>query len=168
MNGTCSISAARRRNVLASSVYCFEAAPADVLHTTNAPTAAPRTSASTTWPGTNDSLASLHGSPFISMPPNTGMYCETGNPERNNGWDFGAGGAAKWRSPLGYECAYDDANGNLLPDTNGNYTYNYADPPKTIQHALVDFLAHYFYEAHSPGGGNDVYEPNVTTVPECE
>jgi hypothetical protein len=74
---------------------------------------------------------------------------------------FGAGGHTKWRSPLGYECAYDD-NDNLLPDEDANYTYNYEPNPYTVRHGVVDVLTHYLF------GGDAGYDPNLTTVEKCE
>lgn len=88
-------------------------------------------------------------------PPNT---CST---ERNAGWKFNVGGHSEWRSPLGYECTY-DADGNLLPDVDGEYTYDYEPDAHTIRHGLIDWFAHYFF------GGHPAYDSNLTTVVECE
>jgi hypothetical protein len=88
-------------------------------------------------------------------PPNT---CSS---ENNNGWKFGVEGGSKWRSPLGYECQYND-KGDLLPDQDANYTYNYAPDALTVQHGLYDFFVHFLF------GGDSGYDPGLTTVTECE
>ena len=87
-------------------------------------------------------------------PPNT---CSG---EKDNGWEFGAGGTPKWRSSSGYECAY-GPDGNLLPDENANYTYNYGPVAKSVKHFLLDWFAHYFF------GDNKTYVPGLTKVVEC-
>ena len=81
--------------------------------------------------------------------------------ERNNGWTFGDGGGDKWRSPLGYECSYDD-NGNLKPDVDGNYSFNYEPDPRTARHIWYDVITHFLF------GGGAGYDPNLTTVEACE
>ena len=81
--------------------------------------------------------------------------------ERNGGWSYGDGGGAKWRSPQGYECAY-DSEGNLLPDEHGNYTFNYEPDPWTVRHILLDVIPHFLF------GGGGGYESGLTTPEECE
>ena len=88
-------------------------------------------------------------------PPNT---CPS---ERNGGWIYGAGLSPKWRSPLGYECSYDE-DGNLKPDVDANYTYNYGPDPYTLKHIIYDVIAHFLF------GGADAYYTHLTTVVECE
>ncbi len=72
----------------------------------------------------------------------------------------------KWRSDAGDECDY-DGNGDLLPDQNANYTYNFAGGANPypqdggsvwglIRHALYDVLSHYLC------GGDESYTPNLT------
>ena len=63
-------------------------------------------------------------------------------------------GKLKYRSPKGSECTY-DSNGNLLPDENGNYTYNY-DTDGGLFHGYQDVLPHFLY------GGNKAYTPSLT------
>lgn len=63
------------------------------------------------------------------------------------------GGKRKWRHPNGYECFYDD-NGNLLPDQNGNYTYNYSN--SFFEHVWKDVIPEGVY------GGKEEYTPDLT------
>ena len=95
-------------------------------------------------------------------PPNT---CSN---ERNNGWlkdDYSFFTRIflkeKWRSPHGYECDY-DKDGNLLPDKDANYTYNYAPKSGSLKHILWDVLPHFLYL------GGSTYKPNLTTITKCE
>lgn len=66
-------------------------------------------------------------------------------------------GHLKWRDSRGNECAY-DAQDNLLPDQDANYTFNYGPEPESIEHMWMDVVPHFFY------GGPKAYTPNLTTV----
>lgn len=68
---------------------------------------------------------------------------------------LGGMNGGKFRSDRGDECAY-DANGNLLPDENANYTYNYSPDPWTAQHIWQDVLPHFIY------GGSSSYTPGLS------
>jgi RHS repeat-associated protein len=87
-------------------------------------------------------------------------------PSERNDWNKDEGqwyllGSTKWRSWTGYECDYDD-NGNLLPDQNANYTYNYGTDPLSLQHIWNDVVPHYTH------GGAGVYAPGLTQTYDCE
>ncbi|MGW8391821.1 RHS repeat-associated core domain-containing protein [Pseudoduganella sp. HUAS MS19] len=68
---------------------------------------------------------------------------------------LGGMNGGKFRSDRGDECAY-DASGNLLPDENANYTYNYSPDPWTAQHIWQDVLPHFIY------GGPTSYAPGLS------
>jgi hypothetical protein len=61
----------------------------------------------------------------------------------------------KWRGTKGSECAFDE-RGNLLPDENANYTFDFAPKPITTGHIWNDVVSHYWY------GGKEAYKPGVT------
>ena len=64
-------------------------------------------------------------------------------------------GHLKWRDARGNECAYDSL-GDLLPDKDANYTYNYSPEPESFKHIWQDVLPHFIY------GGPKAYQPNLT------
>lgn len=72
-----------------------------------------------------------------------------------DGGVLGGMNGGKFRSDQGDECAY-DASGNLLPDENANYTYNYSPNPWTAKHIWLDVLPHFIY------GGSGSYTPGLT------
>ncbi len=82
-------------------------------------------------------------------PSSTPSSCDDGRDWEQDWWDN------KWRGSDGSECAY-DSNGNLLPDENANYTFNYGPDPWTLSHIGQDVLPHFII------GGN--YTPGLTTT----
>jgi hypothetical protein len=96
---------------------------------------------------------------------NANNHCPTHAPntcssENDRGWQQDWWGS-KWRSPQGDECAYDQ-DGNLKPDQDANYTYNYAPDPYTWDHVFRDFVTHFIFL------GPDAYDPGLTHRYECE
>ena len=72
----------------------------------------------------------------------------------------------KWRSDNGSECTY-DKDGNLNPDSNGNFSYNYAggsNPRPWRGGSISGFLGHLFIDVlpHFLCGGNEGYEPGLS------
>jgi RHS repeat-associated protein len=104
-------------------------------------------------------LDDWHGFPSEEEHRNRNQHnvCPKKEPQGCGFWDKDEGVLGdKYRSPTGFECAY-DAQGNLLPDENGNYTYNYAGgtfPWFSPGHYWKDVIPHFFY------GGN--YTPRLT------
>jgi hypothetical protein len=70
---------------------------------------------------------------------------------------LGHPGVRKWRSSTGDECIYSNVILNL-----GEETYNYGADNTTLQHIVMDFLAHWVY------AGDLGYEPGLTTSVSCE
>ena len=68
---------------------------------------------------------------------------------------LGGMNGGKLRDPIGTECAY--ANGDLLPDEGGNYTWNFEPNPYTPLHIWQDFIPHFWY------GGSASYTPGRTS-----
>ena len=75
--------------------------------------------------------------------PDTNTQCSAYKQDEDGGLaSIANSGELKWRHPYGYECHY-DSSGNLLPDINANYTYNYSN--SLGWHIWQDFLPHYIY-----------------------
>jgi len=104
-------------------------------------------------------LDDWHGFPSEKEHQNRNQHnaCPKKEPQGCGFWDKDEGVLGdKYRSSTGFECAY-DAQGNLLPDENGNYTYNYDGgtlPWFSPGHYWKDVIPHFFY------GGN--YTPRLT------
>jgi RHS repeat-associated protein len=103
---------------------------------------------------------------------NSNNHCPCKEPKGSPDWKQDvAAYSTKYRSPSGYECAYDQ-NGKLLPDTTHtnpnptlrhpgpvlfphveqNYSYNYAANPLNPRHIIQDVLPSYIYPPNYPDG----------------
>jgi RHS repeat-associated protein len=74
---------------------------------------------------------------------NMNNRCPPTEPKNDPNWKKDMWGSGKYRNPDGSECKYDKC-GKLLPDADGNYTYNYSPNPFSFSHIMSDVLPHFY------------------------